>query len=66
MTKIPEPILNILDEHDVEYELVSKKKHDILYIGGHMACALSHGSKVKERTMKNTISRVRRLIRGLG
>lgn len=65
MIKMPDVLRNVLEEHDVDYELVNKKKHVILYIGGHPVCSLSRGNKVKKTTLNNTVSRVQRFLRSL-
>lgn len=65
MTKIPDPIMDELQKHDVQYEVVNKSKHATLYVEGRIACVLSYGAKTKDRTMKNAVSRIRRMIRSL-
>lgn len=66
MTKIPEPILAVLKEHDVEYDIVKRKKHDMLYVEGRAACVLSKGSgRTKHCTAMNSAQRVKRLIRSI-
>lgn len=64
MTKIPEPILAVLKENDVHYEIVKKKKHDMLYVEGRAVCVLSKGSgRTKRHTALNSAQRVKRLIK---
>ena len=65
MSKIPEPILAVLKEHDVKYDIVNRKKHRMLYVEGHAVCALSKGTCTKYRTALNGAQRVKRLIRSL-
>jgi hypothetical protein len=60
-----EEVTQILSESGVDWEIERRSKHMIVKVCGQSVAALSLGSKVKHRTAKNTVARVRRFLRGL-
>jgi hypothetical protein len=63
---IPEPLLRVLEEEGVHYEVEARRKHNAVVVEGHIVAVVSMGSKTPaSRTLQNGAARARRAIRAI-